>query len=69
MTTSLPTKAQLADHLLDGGLALLIQRERAKETSYEHIARLIWSETEGRVSVTGVTVQAWHDRIEPKSAA
>lgn len=71
MSKTLPTKAQLADHLLGGGLAQLIERARAAETSYEHIARLIWAETQGRVSVTGVTVQAWHDRLlaDPETAA
>jgi hypothetical protein len=71
---NLPAKAKLADLLLGGGLVALIESERAKkpQTSYETIAKLIWVGTGQQVSVTGVTVQAWEDRLgitQPEQAS
>ena len=67
----LPAKAQLADLLLDGGLAALIHTERAKSppTSYERIAKEIWSRSSEQVSVSGVSVRNWELRLTATEVA
>lgn len=56
---TLPAKARLADHLIPGGLRQLIEDERAKGSSFESIARSIYTATDGGVEVSGVSVRSW----------
>lgn len=58
---------RLADLLLDGQLEAKIRAWRASSTSWEEIARLIWSETDRQVTITGPGVALWARQlgIEP----
>lgn len=60
---TLPAKARLADHLIEGGLEALIRSEREKASSFETIAKVIERTTDGQVDATGVTVMAWASRL------
>ena len=60
---TLPAKARLADHLIDGGLEPLIRELRGKGQSFETIALAIWEETNRQVQVSGVTVLSWAARL------
>lgn len=60
---TLPAKARLADHLIDGGLEALIRSERDRGSSFEAIAKTIYVATNGQVEASGVTVGAWAERL------
>ena len=61
---SLPPLAQLADHLVDGGLAAFIEGHRSAGKSWDWIARELWDLTDKQVDTSGVTVQGWAKRLE-----
>lgn len=59
----LPAKARLADHLIPDGLEALIRTEREKGSSFESIAKSIYTVTDGQIEVSGVTAAAWAERL------
>lgn len=58
---SRPYKQRLADALLAGGLDEYVQTRRSEGRSWRLIARDIWTDTDGQVDVTEVTLRGWFE--------
>ena len=63
--------ARLADTFLNGALEANLRAWRASGNSWDEIAKLLWAETDRRISITGPTAQSWAEQLgigEPAEA-
>lgn len=73
MPTPTSPRWRLADLLLGGDLEAKIRAWRSEGHSWEQIARMVWSETDQQVTITGPGVALWARQLgiepEPDEAA